>query len=169
MKTFVCILLIFSITIFSSVNAETLVSGKIYLNNLTTPAIDASVTILCSHNSINSSKNAISLNDGTYGAVFDSSECDSSDSVIVISTKTGVRGSQTEIVFPSFINLAMAIVNVVMSPEPIEPIVLSTEKAVCDYSPKCGNGRCESNENIQNCPEDCSSIQLTFGFNKDKF
>ncbi len=150
-------LLILSI---ACVNAHTLIVGKTYNSDFTQPISDAIVTATCNSNSLYTD----SLADGSYAIGFEVWQCNGTNIVSIIATKTGLSGTSSgnlilgnnggnsSIDYISVINILMKPVS--NPPSPPSSGGGGTGGDVWYY--KCGNKICDNGESATTCPEDCN-------------
>ena len=100
----------------------TAVGGTIYQNDVSNGIKGANVTVICSHNSSEYTKNTISKNNGEYVVFFPQNKCTYGDEVTVSAVKDGLNGENGgEITLNVFkmgcFRIDVGIVNVPLIPE----------------------------------------------------
>jgi hypothetical protein len=96
----VFVLALVATTAASAIPAPTLtvISGTVYELDNATVVPGATVTVTCTHASVDSVRTATSSAIGTYGVVFPVSQCDVGDSIVVEASKGSADGSNTGVV-----------------------------------------------------------------------
>jgi len=148
--------LLLGIFLISVINAQTLIAGKVYDSGYNNFVSGAGVTVTCNSHSLDTH----SLDDGTYAVRFEENICDLGSSVEVNSGKGSLSGFGTGIVVEcddtsdcdsglfSIVNLA------------IKSQSNNNNNAGSGNHRYylCGNGVCNSGENVNTCPKDCKPV-----------
>ncbi len=175
--TIISLLLILSVGITS---AQTLIAGKIYNSDFSDTLADASVHVACGSSE---PLDTHSFSDGTYAIRFNETECNEGDGVDVTASKSGFNtktisgiiskceGGDCGGNYFTIINLGLDI----SPPAPTSNGGSSGGGSGGGGSSRyylCGNGICDSGENVNTCPQDCNQtielIELNFKDNETK-
>lgn len=150
------------LSLINIASAQTLVAGKIYDADYSSNIAGAEITVTCDGSILNT----ISIHDGTYAVRFEVSECvegstataTASNSGFYSKTSSGVvtkcdSGDCGEEYF-TIINLGL---------DSITPNTESTSSSGGGGGGRfylCGNGICDTGENIDNCDRDCTPNEM---------
>ncbi|MBS3077500.1 hypothetical protein J4233_04475 [Candidatus Pacearchaeota archaeon] len=157
---FVYIFLVLTVLSLNLANAQALVAGKVYNADFSDILSGVNVKVVCNNAE---PSNTITLGDGTYAVRFEETECNESDSVSVVASKSGFQdksgsgtisrceGTDCEEPYVTIINLGMKTQTSNGG---------NTGGGSSGRHYLCGNGKCDSGESVNTCPKDCKTIEL---------
>ena len=115
-------LVLFSVYSVSATPVSTIVSGTIYQDSINNVVSDANVEVICEHDNLTYTLNAISESNGEYSVTYFGDQCALNDYVTVNAQKDGLVGSQdgsitmTHQLIPG-LELDVGVINVPLVPE----------------------------------------------------
>ncbi len=151
------------------INAQTLVTGKIY-DSANTEIADASVEVICKGNPLDT---ITTKSDGTYAVRFDLPSCTVGDSIKVNVVKGNLKGEMTSIVIAcqdpascdgsEYISVLNVIIKPVATPTPSPNSGRGSSGGGGGGGGSlhfylCGNGKCDTGETNKTCPKDCKTV-----------
>jgi|SRR3989344_1145901 len=160
------ITLFFTILFLALASSQTLIAGKIYNSGFSDTISNADVVVSCNEGA---SLSTNSFDDGTYVVRFDESACKEGDSVSVRASKPGFvektgTGTVSKCEGVDCTDNYVMIINLGIKTQPPAQTGSSSSSSgggsnrVVRYY-LCGNGKCDSGENVNTCAVDCKKVE----------
>src|SRR3989344_4583173 len=160
------ITLFFTILFLALASTQTFIAGKIYNSGFSDTISNADVVVSCNEGA---SLSTNSFDDGTYVVRFDESACKEGDSVSVRASKPGFvektgTGTVSKCEGVDCTDNYVMIINLGIKTQPPAQTGSSSSSSgggsnrVVRYY-LCGNGKCDSGENVNTCAVDCKKVE----------